>query len=179
MSRNWVAVAALPLIHARLLPCASMLRFKSKSSCASKPLSSSQDCRLGFRANSAEISVRLAPSRTTLASARAPSTSCKASTKIDLPAPVSPLSTPKPWLKSKSSCRTMTKSRRLMRCKLMSHPRSNAVFDAGYQSNSNRGGGETPHGVVICAPSPGRQSAGKTKTACRNWHWRRAQPPVR
>jgi hypothetical protein len=41
-----------------------------------------------------------------------PSTSCSASIRMDLPAPVSPVSTVKPACRSSSSVCTMTKSRR-------------------------------------------------------------------
>ncbi len=64
-SRNCVAVAALPLIHARLLPWLSMVRRSSRVSAGvSKPASCSQDSSAGGASNSVLISARAAPSRT-------------------------------------------------------------------------------------------------------------------
>ncbi len=91
-----VAVAALPLIQARLLPCTSIVRRSSRLSPPSKPACSSQAARPLGLSNSTLISQRAAPSRTTPASARAPRASCRASIRMDLPAPVSPVSTVKP-----------------------------------------------------------------------------------
>ena len=76
----------------------------------------------GGTSNSALISARAAPSRTTPASPRLPSASCSASTRIDLPAPVSPLSTDKPDANSISSASTMTKSRIARRCSIAQTP---------------------------------------------------------
>src|SRR5690606_39185671 len=56
-------------------------------------------------------SARAAPSRTTEASARSPSVRARASTRMDLPAPVSPENTVKPGPKSISAVSTITKSR--------------------------------------------------------------------
>ena len=115
-SRSCVTVAALPLIQARLLPWASMLRLSSKpGSALAKPALSSQPMSAGGVSNSALTSARAAPSRTTPASPLAPSASCSASIKIDLPAPVSPVSTEKPAWKSSSSAGTITKSRKASR----------------------------------------------------------------
>jgi hypothetical protein len=110
-SRNCVTVAGLPLIQARLLPCASIVRRSSSVSLASKPASSSQGASTAGASNSAAISAREAPSRTTSTSPREPKASCSASIRIDLPAPVSPVSTEKPAPNSTSSSGTMTKSR--------------------------------------------------------------------
>src|SRR4029077_5510679 len=71
--------------------------------------SSSQDDK--SVSNSAESSVRSQPSRTTPAPARAPTNSSIASTRIDLPAPVSPVSTENPGSSSRLARSTMTKSR--------------------------------------------------------------------
>ena len=58
-SRSWPTVAGLPLIHARLLPCASMLRRSSRvSPPLSKPASSSQPASAGGVSNSAVTSAR-------------------------------------------------------------------------------------------------------------------------
>ena len=121
MSLSCVAVAALPLIHARLLPCTSIVRRSNSVSLAPKPACSSHSSKTGALSNSALISQRCAPSRTTPASARAPSASCSASIKMDLPAPVSPVSTVKPSHRSRSRACTMTKSRRDMLLRLIAH----------------------------------------------------------
>ena len=139
--RSWVAVAGLPLIQARLLPCVSMVRLSSSVSSAAmseKPSSSSHCSTSWLVSKAAEISARVAPSRTTPLSARAPSTSCKASIRIDLPAPVSPVRAEKPCDKSRSSSRTITKSRKTMCSRLMHHPRSNVVFRARCRNSSSR-----------------------------------------
>src|SRR5512138_1057959 len=61
--------------------------------------------------NSADSSARSAPSRTTAASARPPTRSSIASTRMDLPAPVSPVSTVKPPASSSEARSISTKSR--------------------------------------------------------------------
>src|SRR3990167_206916 len=116
---SWATVAALPLIQARLRPSVSTVRRSSRLSSSGKPCSSSQLARWGGASNSAAISQRDAPSRTTPLSERAPRASCSASIRMDLPAPVSPVSTQKPWSSSRSSDCTMTKSRKTMRRRLM------------------------------------------------------------
>ena len=120
-ARNCVAVAWLPLTHARLLPWVSTLRLKSKVSETSKPASSSTACACAGQSNSADTSQRVAPSRTAPESARSPNAICRASIRMDLPAPVSPVSTLKPCERFKSSSRTMTKSRKLMCRKAMAY----------------------------------------------------------
>ena len=121
-SRSCAIVAPLPLIHARLLPCASIVRRSSmrpaSPASASKPASASHGASAGGTSNSALTSARAAPSRTTPASPRLPSASWSASTRIDLPAPVSPLSTVNPDENSISSASTMTKSRIARRCSI-------------------------------------------------------------
>ena len=62
-----------------------------------------------------ETSARSAPWRTTSAPARPPASSCSASTRIDLPAPVSPVSTVSPGRSSSSTASMMAKSR-ICRC---------------------------------------------------------------
>ena len=65
--------------------------------------------------NSAVTSARTHASRTSPASPRPPRASCSASIRIDLPAPVSPVSTEKPASSSTSSWLTMTTSRSVRR----------------------------------------------------------------
>src|ERR1700733_104464 len=59
----------------------------------------------------AQISARSVPARTTSAPARLPHSSYSASTMIDLPAPVSPVSTVSPGLNSSSTASIIAKSR--------------------------------------------------------------------
>jgi hypothetical protein len=59
----------------------------------------------------AETSARSAPCRTTSAPARPPASSVSASTTMDLPAPVSPVSTVSPGRHSISTASMMAKSR--------------------------------------------------------------------
>src|SRR5918999_3502425 len=61
--------------------------------------------------NSAASSARSAPSRTTAPSARPPTRISIASTRMDLPAPVSPVSTEKPRSSSRLALSTITKLR--------------------------------------------------------------------
>src|SRR5579862_7784037 len=68
-----------------------------------------------LRSKVAETSARSAPWRTASAPARAPASSCNASTMIDLPAPVSPVSTVSPGRSSSSTESMMAKSR-ICRC---------------------------------------------------------------
>src|SRR3990167_1165996 len=65
--------------------------------------------------NSAEISARGLPSRMTPLSARSPKSSPKASIRIDLPAPVSPVRTVMPRSNSSSSSSMTAKSRMFSR----------------------------------------------------------------
>src|SRR5512145_1906263 len=75
-----------------------------------RPASSSQaEKERSARSNSAESSARSAPSRTREASPRPPTRSSIASTRIDLPAPVSPVSTLKPAPNSSDARSMMTK----------------------------------------------------------------------
>jgi hypothetical protein len=60
--------------------------------------------------NAALTTARLLPSRTNPESARAPSAIPRLSSKIDLPAPVSPVSAVSPEPKLKSSCSIKTTS---------------------------------------------------------------------
>ena len=59
----------------------------------------------------AETSARSAPCRTTSAPARPPAASSSASTRMDLPAPVSPVSTVRPEASSSSAASMIAKSR--------------------------------------------------------------------
>ena len=107
-------VAVTPLMKAFERPALSITRRSSKLlSSLSKACSLNQFCNEASSSpvNSATISARAAPSRTTLASARPPNASVSASIKIDLPAPVSPVKTVKPDDKSSSTKSTITKSR--------------------------------------------------------------------
>ena len=110
---------ALPLMKQRLRAVLSSVRristlapaAASASVPASKPFCSSQSRSAAGPLNSAATSARVAPSRTASAWVRSPSTNCSASMRMDLPAPVSPVSTVKPPANSSSSRSTMTKSR--------------------------------------------------------------------
>ena len=153
ISRSWVAVAGLPLIHARLLPAMSTVRRSSKllewlSGCSNPALLSQPDST-SVDSNSALTSVRAAPSRITPGSARAPVTNCNASIRIDLPAPVSPVNTVKPLARSSSSSLTITKSRRTMRfsdtVRLPLH--SSAISGAACQSRSSPAGAKSALGA--------------------------------
>src|SRR2546426_549363 len=116
-----LGIELVPFIRAWLLPCESIVRRSSKLSADSKPACSSHGAKPEGLSNSALISQRRAPSRTTPTSARAPSASCSASINIDLPAPVSPVRTVNPSDKFRSSSWTMTKSRSEMLLRLMSY----------------------------------------------------------
>ena len=117
-SRSCANVATLPLIKARLRPLVSIVLLSSKLwplSSVGNPCSSSHwvkwfICSELIRKR-AEISARWLPSRIWLLSARSPRTRLSASSRIDFPAPVSPVRTVNPAEKSSSSWSTMTKSR--------------------------------------------------------------------
>src|SRR5450631_1436107 len=81
----------------QLMACSSSQRFSSRGACTTSKV--------------AETSARSAPWRTTSAPARPPARSCSASTTMDLPAPVSPVSTVKPGRHSISMASMMAKSR--------------------------------------------------------------------
>ena len=68
-------------------------------------------CKLPLREKIAEISALVLPSLIWLASALSPKTKARASNRMDLPAPVSPVRTVKPFSRSMSRVSTMTKSR--------------------------------------------------------------------
>ena len=149
-ARNCAAVAGVPLIQARLFPWASTVRRSKSMSSESNPASSSQGRTCCGQSNSAQMSVRGLPSRTTPASERAPRASCKASIRMDLPAPVSPVNTVKPGWSSSSSVWTITKSRNVIRRSAMvrSLPHSNAAFCAALQNSSNPAGAGTAHNAL-------------------------------
>ena len=97
-------------------PLSITRRSISTPSSGSKAFASSQAASSGISepgvpTNSALMSALVAPSRTTLASARPPSASVSASIRMDLPAPVSPVNTVKPADRSSSIASTITKSR--------------------------------------------------------------------
>ena len=173
MVRSCWAVAGLPLTHARLLPWVSTVRRSSKVSPASNPASSSSGRRPGAASNSALTSVRAAPSRITPVSARAPVTSCNASIRMDLPAPVSPVSTVKPDCRSSSSSLTMTKSRRTIRFNATVRPllHSSASFPAACRNTTNPWGAETAPGAASASPQCGRRASARPGTAYQSWRW--------
>src|SRR5438105_10589378 len=72
------------------------------------------------------ISARSAPWRTASAPARPPASSCSASTTIDLPAPVSPVSTVSPGRNS-SSTESMRAKSRICRWLSMAEPQPSAL----------------------------------------------------
>ncbi len=141
-SRNCVSVAALPLIQALLLPFVSITRRTKMPASLSKPAPSSQARLAGVASNSMAISAWLAPSYTTSTSARWPSASCSASIRMDLPAPVSPVSAVNCGGRSSSSAGTMTKFFRLMRRRAIffNCVRSSAACGAGCRNNSSHAG---------------------------------------
>ena len=104
---------ALPLIKARERPSALMTRRSRHWSSSSSACSSSQSRARGRpdTSNSALNSARFAPLRTSLPLPRSPRTSPSASTRMDLPAPVSPVRTVMPGSNSTSMRSTIAKSR--------------------------------------------------------------------
>ena len=170
--RNCVAVAAEPLIQARLLLCTSTVRRNNKVSLISNPASSSQGCSAAVQSNSALMSVRCAPSRTTPLSARAPKASWRASTRMDFPAPVSPVNAVKPPHNSKSSICTITKSRSMMRLRAMavSLLHSSAVYCAGCQSSSTLADAKNARNIPNVSQVSGPHATERLKTAYQNWH---------
>ena len=175
--RNCVAVAGLPLIQARLRLWVSMVRRRVSAWALGNSWLCSQAAVVACGVKTRVISACSAPSRTTLASARAPRASCRASSKMDLPAPVSPVRAVKPVAKSKSSACTMTKSRSVMRLSVMvgSFFRSSPIFCARWQSNSNPGGAKNARCARSGARRCGRHARWWAVTACRNWRWHRAR----
>src|SRR5262249_6808059 len=113
-SFSCASVALWPLMKQRVRPERSMVRLRI--ACPGSPLSSlasthAATCGCFSTSNSAESSARSQPSLTTPASERAPTSSSIASTRIDLPAPVSPVSTENPGSSSRLALSTITKSR--------------------------------------------------------------------
>src|SRR6201999_3028452 len=104
---------AWSLMKARVRPSASCTRRRIISPVSSRPLSERiavAGCPLGT-SNTAVTCPCAAPWRTRPASPRPPSASAKASSRIDLPAPVSPVSTARPRENSISSHSIRTMSR--------------------------------------------------------------------
>src|SRR5258705_6491656 len=100
-------------MKARVRPSASCTRRKIISPLSSRPLSermAAAGCPLGT-SNTAVTCPCSTPLRTSPASPRPPSASAKASSSIDLPAPVSPVSTARPRENSISSRSIRTMSR--------------------------------------------------------------------
>ena len=94
-------------------PSANCTRRKMISSAAGMSFAA-MSARAGWRGGSSNAAVTCpcsAPWRTRAASPRAPSASAKASSRMDLPAPVSPVSTDRPDAKSISSRSMRTMSR--------------------------------------------------------------------
>src|SRR5665213_710575 len=101
------------LTKARVRPSANCTRRRIRSSSAAMSLALSS-ARAGWRAAISNTAVTWpcsTPWRTSVWSPRAPSASAKASSKIDLPAPVSPVSTARCPAKSMSSRSIRTMSR--------------------------------------------------------------------
>src|SRR6266850_1410258 len=102
-SFSWASVAAWPLMKQRERPEPSTVLRRMTwpgSPLRSRSVSHAASAALGSTSNSAASSARSAPSRTAAASPRPPTSSSMASTSIDFPAPVSPVSTVNPSPKS-------------------------------------------------------------------------------
>src|SRR5215207_8032760 len=115
--------------NARLPPSAlrERRRINGSPSSVSIPCSAS-NAWTGWSADSsisADTDAASSPLRTSPASERAPSASPNASSRIDLPAPVSPVSTPSPLSNSSSSCSTST-TLRIASCLSTARPRASA-----------------------------------------------------
>src|SRR5204863_7444755 len=111
---SWAAVARAPLTQARLRPSRCTVRRTTSSlPAAGNPRVSSLASQVvGSRGrNSAWTSASSAPVRTESACARPPSTRCSASTRMLLPAPVSPVRTLNPGSKCTSSSSMMANAR--------------------------------------------------------------------
>ena len=112
-SRSSRAGIGAPLIQQRLRPSLATTRRITHSLSSSSSCSASHARAAGAssRMKRAEMSARSAPSRTAAASARSPRIRLSASTRIDLPAPVSPDSTVMPASNSTSSLSMIAKFR--------------------------------------------------------------------
>ena len=153
--RNCCKVAECPLIKLRDRPPASttlrnrhtasiIISFRIRFRATSHPSSGSS-----ANSNSALISARSQPFRTSLASLRSPSTSESASIRMDFPAPVSPVSTVKPGTNSRSIRSTMTKSRMLKKLQHETHR-----LMPGFWVNRS-----SPASPAACGSSCGRKNA--------------------
>ena len=112
--RSWLKTTGVPLSHALDRPLLSSTRIRSMTSSSPPSACSTSQFRRGPSAgtsNSATISARALPVRMTPDSALLPKASPRSSRRMDLPAPVSPVSAPKPAPKSSSRWSTITKSR--------------------------------------------------------------------
>ena len=119
-SRSRAMVLGWPLICARERPSFSTMRRSSSwPGSPARSCSASQAANVSSMPKSAEMSARSAPSRTSVASPRPPSTRPMASSRMDLPAPVSPVSTVKPGPNSISADSTITKSLSRNHCSMM------------------------------------------------------------
>ena len=112
-SRKSAAEQGWSLINALLPPSAFTERRMIKGSSLSISMSlSAKNAATGAGASKLAVTCALsAPDRTKPLSARAPSARPSASNNMDLPAPVSPVSTPRPPANSKSSASISTTSR--------------------------------------------------------------------
>src|SRR3990172_609195 len=101
--RSVAAEVSRPLAYALLLPSRNRWRRRSTNSPGSAAIpsaSSSSTARdPGPTSNAASTAASSAPDRKISSLPRAPSTSCRASIRMDLPAPVSPVSTFRPGTK--------------------------------------------------------------------------------
>ena len=106
----WATATGVPFTQQRLRPLTSTVRRMRSVSLSSSPAASSHALARAVIENSAVTSVRSAPSRMTPVSLRPPKTNCRASIRMDLPAPVSPVRQVSPVLASIVRVGTMTKS---------------------------------------------------------------------
>src|SRR5690606_31379987 len=97
-------VTSAPLTWTLLRPLPTTRRTLSSSPRSGSPSASSRSATAGVRRKTPSTTASCAPARTTSGSARPPNRSPKATTRIDLPAPVSPVSTVSPGPKPTSTC---------------------------------------------------------------------------
>ena len=144
ISPSCASVAGRPLIQARERPCASSTRRSSTTpGSPASPCASSHASTIGrlVASNTADNSARSAPWRNCRNSKRSPSSNASASTSIDLPAPVSPVSTVKPGSNSTSSFSTTTKLRIDSACSIAANRRADQseAMSRGVRATSRSG----------------------------------------
>ena len=155
-SRSWATVAALPLTQARLGPAR-----RSPGAAAAWAGLEAGIVQPGRRCRAVELGRDVGPRRALAhhaGIARPPSTSCSASIRMDLPAPVSPVSTAKPPVEARAPARTMTMTKSLIAKAMASQHgraaqprlRSSAACGAAWRSSSNPRVQETTE----CARAP-------------------------